>query len=109
MKKVSHKIFKSLISTLLAIAMLVTCTLNVFAEGRANETLYVKAVKLIYAESLNEAKHYVPDGYTLLEKNLNEGTDSDNKVYFAYATTTNPDEAAPHNLKERSRPSYSSS
>ena len=93
MKKVSHKIFKRLISTLLAIAMLATCTLNVFAEGRANETLYVKDVKLIYAESLKEAKSYVPDGYTLIEKNLNEGTDSDNQVYFAYATTTNPDEA----------------
>ena len=85
MKKVSHKILKSLISTLLAIAMLATCTLNVFAESRANETLYVKDVKLIYAESLKEAKRYVPDGYKLLEKDLNEGTDSDNKVYFAYA------------------------
>ena len=73
--------------------MISTLVLNIFAADKESQTLYIKDVKLIYAESLSKAKENVPKGYILLEQNLNEGTDSDNKVYFAYSTTTNPDEA----------------
>jgi hypothetical protein len=67
--------------------------LNVFASEQTVEKQYVKDVKLVYAESKDEAKKRVPDGYEFLEYNLNEGTDEDTKVYLAYSTTTNPDEA----------------
>ena len=93
MKKASHNLFMRLIAALLAIVMLTTCALNIFAASESDETLYIKDVKLIYAESLSKAKESVPKGYVLLEQDLNEGTDSDNKVYFAYSTTKNPDEA----------------
>ena len=68
-------------------------SVNTFAVEGAKEKQYVKDVKLIYAESMSEAKKHVPEGYTLLEQDLNEGTDTDYKVYFAYSTTKNPDEA----------------
>ena len=88
-----HKIIKSIICILLVVAMLTVYIPNVWAAEEINAPLYVKDVKLIYAESLDEAKAYVPEGYRLLEQDLNAGTDSDNKVYFAYSTTKNPDEA----------------
>ena len=59
----------------------------------SDETLYIKDVQLIYADSLENAKKILPEGYQLLENDLNKGTDSDNKVYFIYSTTTDPDEA----------------
>ena len=74
--------------------MLGVFVLNAFASGTAPETRYVKDVKLIYAESLAEAKTHVPKGYVMLENDLNAGTDEDYMVYMAYSTTTNPDEAA---------------
>ena len=82
---------------MLAVVMLTVFSLNhVLAADNDEEsiTLYVKDVKLIYAESVDEAKTHVPNGYRLIEHDLNAGTDSDNKVYFAYSTTTDPDEAA---------------
>ena len=84
---------KKIISLILVLSMLVACTLNVFATDAKTSTLYVKDVKLIYAESIGEAKKHVPEGYKLLEQDLNAGTDTDNGVYFAYATTENPNEA----------------
>ena len=82
-----------IVCILLSAVMLATCTLNVFAADEQTAILYVKDAKLIYAESLEEAKAFVPKGYRLLEQDLNAGTDSDNKVYFVYSTTANPDEA----------------
>ncbi|MBQ1212211.1 MAG: hypothetical protein IIX69_02205, partial [Clostridia bacterium] len=82
-----------IICVLIAVALLAGFSLNVFAEAEANKKLYIKDVKLIYAESEDEAKSYVPKGYTLLDNDLSAGADSDNVVYFAYSTTTNPDEA----------------
>ena len=93
MEKASRNIFVRLISTVLAIVMLLIGTLNVFAVSRSAETLYIQDVKLIYADSLQKAKNSVPEGYTLIEEDLNEGTGSSTKVYFAYSTTQNPDEA----------------
>ena len=78
---------------LLSVVMFAAYTLNVFAADEMTATLYVKDVKLIYAESIDDARKFVPDGYRLLEQDLNAGTDSDNTVYFVYSTTTDPDEA----------------
>ena len=93
MKTASRNVFMRVVCILLALVMLSVCTLSVFAENEANAKLYVKDVKLIYAESLDEAKGFVPEGYTLLEYDLNKGADSDNMVYMAYSTTKNPEEA----------------
>ena len=82
-----------IICVLIATVLLAGFSLNVFAEAEANKKLYIKDVKLIYAESEDEAKSYVPEGYTLVDNDLSAGADSDNVVYFAYSTTTNPDEA----------------
>ena len=60
------------------------------------EKKYVKDVKFITGESLEDAKKDVPAGYTLVETDLNQGaeyiTDVDD-VYIAYSVTTDPDEA----------------
>ncbi|MBR5452015.1 MAG: hypothetical protein IKV36_03360, partial [Clostridia bacterium] len=93
MKNKLQKFFKSFLCVILSLAMLSTVTLNVFAEAEASKTEYIKDVKLIYAESLSEAKKNVPEGYKLLDSDLNKGTGSNNKVYFIYSTTENPDEA----------------
>ena len=61
-----------------------------------SQKLYVKDVKFIVADSLEEAKKFVPAGYTMLEEDLNQGAEvisSVDDVYLAYTTTTNPDEA----------------
>lgn len=93
MKNKLQKFFKSFLCVILSLAMLSTITLNAFAEAEASKTEYIKDVKLIYAESLSEAEKNVPEGYKLLDSDLNKGTDSDNKVYFAYSTTEDPNEA----------------
>ena len=49
--------------------------------------LYVSDLKLIYANSTEEAQKAVPEGYTLFEQNVNDGTDSLG-VFLCYATTT---------------------
>ena len=92
MKTATSKILTRLLCIFLAFILLAVCILNVFAEGEIKH--YVKEVKLIYADNLEEAKKSLPEGFRILEKNLNEGADSDNKVYFAYSTTTDPSEAA---------------
>ena len=60
------------------------------------ETQYVKDVKFITGDSLEDAKKNVPAGYTLVETDLNQGAayiTAVEDVYLAYSTTTNPDEA----------------
>ena len=94
MKNNRTKVYTRVIAFVLFAVMLTLFSISTFAEENANPKQYVKDVKLIYAETEDEAKTYVPEGYTLLDKDLNEGSDTDNKVYLAYATTTNPDEAA---------------
>ena len=92
MKNKLHKALKSILSIVLSIVMLSSFALSSFAV----EKRYIKDVKLIYAESKSEAASYVPDGYMLLEYDLNEGTEyvfDVKQVYIAYSITTNPDEA----------------
>ena len=60
------------------------------------EKQYVKDVKFIHGENLAEAKKALPEGYTLLETDLNQGAayiTAVDDVYMAYSTTPNPDEA----------------
>ena len=93
MKNKPRNIYTRILSLVLCVVMFSLLVLNVFASEQTVEKQYVKDVKLVYAESKDEAKKRVPDGYEFLEYNLNEGTDEDTKVYLAYSTTTNPDEA----------------
>lgn len=94
MKKHRTKICTRIIGLILTVVMLAMFSMSTFASKETTEKLYVKDVKLIYAESYDEAKSLVPEGYRLLEQDLNKGADADSMVYFAYSTTANPDEAA---------------
>ena len=100
MEKRLRSILNSFLCLLLCAVMSSMLVLNVCAAEVkyeiapiSDEVLYIKDVQLIYADSLEEAKRIVPAGYQLLENDLNMGTDSDNKVYFIYSTTKDPDEA----------------
>lgn len=96
MKYTCKKIFKRTLCAVLALVMLCTLVLNAAAVGTAEGKQYVKDVMLIYAESKQEAKTRLPEGYTLLEHDLNEGTEyvyDVYHVYMAYTTTSDPEEA----------------
>ena len=88
MKHNQVKICMRVIAFLLAVVMFSSLAISTFAVEKTSEKQYVKDVKLIYAESKEEAKKSVPKGYIFLEQNLNEGTDEDSNVYFIYSTTT---------------------
>ena len=87
------KIFTRIIAFMLSAVILAVFSMSSFAAEEVVEKRYIKDVKLIYANSTEEAKKSVPEGYIFLGQNLNEGTDEEGEVYFAYSTTTNPDEA----------------
>ena len=86
------KILTKSICILLSLVMLVSISLNILAAEQNAEKEYIKDVQLVYASSFEDAKKNAPKGYLVLEKDINAGTDGSN-VYFAYSTTTNPDEA----------------
>ena len=57
---------------------------------------YVKDVKFITGDSLEDAKKYLPEGYRMVETDLNQGAaivSSVDDVYLAYSVTSNPEEA----------------
>lgn len=96
MKNTLRKAFERILCVVLSLVMLGTLAAHAFAVEKTIETQYVKDVTLIYAESLSEARSLVPEGYTLLEHDLNEGTEyvyDVYQVYLAYTTTVNPEEA----------------
>ena len=93
MKNKFRKFFKQILCVILSLAMLSGLAVNAVAEETETQTVYVKDVKLIYAESKSEAISQVPAGYKLLDNDLNKGADTDYQVYFAYTTTTDPSEA----------------
>lgn len=79
----------------MAIVMAVSMSINVFAAGSAKQ-LYVKDIKFLYAEDYEEAKSLVPEGYIIMDTDLNQGTEvvfDVPNVYMIYSTTENPDEA----------------
>ena len=93
MKNKFQKVFKSILCVILTLAMLSTITVNVLAEAEESKVEYLKDVRLIYADSVKDAKTKVPEGYKMLEDDLNKGAGTDDKVFFVYSTTTNPEEA----------------
>ena len=87
------KIFKKSISVVISIILcLAVLCQTVSASFWGNESLYVKDLKLIYADNIDEAEKQLPDGYKLVEGNINEGT-GEIGVYVCYSTTKDPEEA----------------
>lgn len=83
------KISISFLSLILCFAMMLPIlTISAYAE----EELYIKDIKIIYADNEEKAKSQLPSGYQLLDGNLNVSTKRDG-VYVCYSTTSNPDEA----------------
>ena len=82
-------------SCLVAISIILCFTVlcqTATAAFWGNKTLYVKDLKIIYADSEKEAKEQLPKGYNLLPNNINDGT-GELGVYICYSTTDDPDEA----------------
>lgn len=88
------KLYTKILSLVLVLAMLVTMVpATVFAEETDTAELYIKSVKLAQAKTKAEAQSILEEeGYTFLDKNLNEGTDNDG-IWLGYTTTTDPTEA----------------
>lgn len=94
MKMNVKKILKGALALFLTALMLFNVVFT--AVGADKEKHYIKDVILIYAETLSEAKKKVPAGYTMMETDLNSGAEyvyDVANIYFAYSTTTDPDEA----------------
>ena len=62
MKHKSKKLITCIVCVFLSAVLLSNCILNVFAEGKAKEKKYISDIKLIYANSVEEAKTHVPEG-----------------------------------------------
>ena len=87
--KTLKKICLVFCSVLLCLTMLWQ---TVSAAVTGSETLYVKDMKIIYADNEKEAKKQLPQGYSLIDGNINAET-GELGVYICYSTTKNPDEA----------------
>ena len=93
MKNKFQTIFRRILCVILSLSMLAALAVNASAESVEAQTLYLKDIKLIYAQTKSEAQEQIPKGYKLLDNDLNKGSDTDYQVYFAYTTTTDPSEA----------------
>ncbi|MBR6051505.1 MAG: hypothetical protein IKP68_09965, partial [Clostridia bacterium] len=85
-----------LISLLLSLVIALNVPLQVFAAEKS--VVYVSEVMVGMGETAEEAKKALTDeGFTVLDRNLNEGAGSIYKtekyVYLGYKTTTDPNEA----------------
>ena len=79
------------ISLLLSVLMLMSAL--PFSAFAAQETLYIKEVRISTAADETTAKTWLTEnGYNFLDFNLNQGSKGD-AVYLGYTTTTNPKEA----------------
>ena len=89
-----RKTFKSILSIILVLSMLLCATVPAFAAGAA-ET-YICELRLIYAEDYEEAKEILEDSgfsdYKLYKNNLNQGS-GEIGVFLAYKTTTDIEDA----------------
>ncbi|MBR2402676.1 MAG: hypothetical protein IKB01_07910, partial [Lachnospiraceae bacterium] len=84
------KCLRKITSLILVAVTLFIHPLQVLA---ANNSKYIKEVRVSYGETEEEAKSWLKqNGYTVLEQNLNAGTGK-NCVYLGYKTTTNVKEA----------------
>lgn len=96
------KTLKSLISILLVLSMVFGMSVTAFASS-TNEEAYVSELRLIYADSYQEAQEILSEttfeGYQVLNHNLNGNSGLVNTllgttgVWLAYKTTTDIDEA----------------
>ena len=88
------KVYKSIISIILVISMLICAVVPGFAAEAEEE--YICELRLIYAEDYEEALEILSEGefsdYKLLNENLNEDSDEIG-VWLAYKTTTDIDDA----------------
>ena len=87
--KYFRKSFLTVISIILCFTVLCQTATAAFW---GDKTLYVKDLKIIYADSEKDAKEQLPDGYQLVPGNINAET-GELGVYICYSTTDNPDEA----------------
>ena len=87
------KAFKSILSIILSLSMLICATVPAFAVDGEE---YICELRIIYADDYEEAKEILADGefkdYKLLKENLNEGT-GEIGVWLAYKTTTDIEDA----------------
>ena len=85
------RLIRSIISITLCVCMLLQ--LSPFALATEEGTsVYVKDMKLIYADNAEDAAQKVPKGYILYNQNINEGTD-ELGVYICYSITTDKTQA----------------
>ena len=91
------KLFKSIIATILVVSMLLATSVVAFAASSIQEE-YVSDLRLIYADTYEEAKLVLTDskleGYKILNNNLNANSGKKG-VWLAYKTTTDIDDAIP--------------
>ena len=87
------KVCKHILSFALVISLILTS--SVAARAATGEE-YLSELRLVYADTYNEAKEILSDSafkdYTLLNENLNEDTDKIG-VWLAYKTTTDIEDA----------------
>ena len=85
--------FKRILSIILAVSMLLCTTVPTFA---ADGEVYISALRIVYADTYEEAKEILEDSefshYKLLKENLNEDSDEIG-VWLAYETTTDIEDA----------------
>ena len=81
-----------IISIMLCLTVLCQTATAAFLTPGNISNRYIKDIKLIYADSADEAKTQLPEDYTLLENNINQGT-GELGVYICYSTTKDPEEA----------------
>ena len=89
-----RKIATSILSIVLVISMLLCATVPAFAAGTGEE--YISDLRLIYAETYDEAKKILMlsefSNYRLFDENLNKDSDEIG-VWLAYRTTTDIEDA----------------
>ena len=87
--KILRKSFLTVVSIILCLTVL---SQTATASFLSPKTLYVEDLKIIYADSEEEAKEQLPDGYQLVPGNINAET-GELGVYICYSTTENRDDA----------------
>ena len=96
------KLLKSLLSVVLVLSMMLGTSMSAFAASNIREE-YLSDLRLIYADSYEEAKEILTEtsleGYKILNSNLNASSGVVNTllgntgVWLAYKTTTDIDDA----------------
>ena len=89
------KLFKSIIATILVVSMLCATSVVAFASSSIQEE-YISDIRLIYADTYEEAKLVLTEskleGYKILNNNLNANSGKTG-VWLAYKTTTDINDA----------------